>query len=180
MRAMVVVAIPFLSGTVLAAQSASPYVPLQHWAMPYVEHLIATGVLHDPTPLTRPLRQADLVRALEDVDTLTVGSAGRALVRRLLQEFGLEVAGVVQPQHGLTPSAGELRDMVKLLQREKIRVVFSEESFPAPLLKVLRDEAGVKVYTITHIASGAYTPEKFEQEMQKNVDTMIRALVTEG
>ena len=98
----------------------------------------------------------------------------------LLQEFGLEVAGVVQPQHGLTPSAGELRDMVKLLQREKIRVVFSEESFPAPLLKVLRDEAGVKVYTITHIASGAYTPEKFEQEMQKNVDTMIRALVTEG
>ena len=98
----------------------------------------------------------------------------------LLQEFGLEIAGVVQPQHGLTPSAGELRDMVKLLQREKIRVVFSEESFPAPLLKVLRDEAGVKAYTITHIASGAYTPEKFEQEMQKNVDTMIRALVTEA
>jgi len=98
----------------------------------------------------------------------------------LLQEFGLEVAGVVQPQHGLTPSAGELRDMVKLLQREKIRVVFSEESFPPPLLKVLHDEAGVKVYTITHIASGAYTAEKFAQEMQRNVDTMIRALVTEG
>jgi zinc transport system substrate-binding protein len=98
----------------------------------------------------------------------------------LLQEFGLEVAGVVQPSHGLTPSAAELRDMVKLLQREKIRVVFSEETFPAPLLKVLQDEAGVKVYTITHIASGEYTADKFEREMQKNVDTMIRALVTEG
>jgi zinc transport system substrate-binding protein len=98
----------------------------------------------------------------------------------LLQEFGLEVAGVVQPAHGLTPSAAELRDMVKLLQREKIRVVFSEETFPQPLLKVLRDEAGVKVYTITHIASGPYTAEKFEQEMQRNVDTMIRALVTEA
>src|SRR6476660_4011915 len=98
----------------------------------------------------------------------------------LLQEFGLEVAGVVQPAHGLTPSAAELRDMVKLLQREKIRVVFSEETFPAPMLKVLKDEGGVKVYIITHIASGAYTAEKFEQEMQKNVDTMIRALVTEA
>ena len=98
----------------------------------------------------------------------------------LLQEFGLEVAGVVQPSHGLTPSATELRDMVKLLQREKIRVVFSEETFPAPLLKVLQDEAGVKVYIITHIASGEYTADKFEREMQKNVDTMIRALVTEG
>ena len=98
----------------------------------------------------------------------------------LLQEFGLEVAGVVQPAHGLTPSAAELRDMVKLLQRDKIRVVFSEETFPQPMLKVLRDEAGVKVYTITHIASGAYTADKFEREMQRNVETMIRALMTEA
>jgi len=98
----------------------------------------------------------------------------------LMQEFGLEIAGVVQPAHGLTPSAAELRDMVKLLQREKIRVVFSEETFPASMLQVLRDEAGVKVYTITHIASGEYTADKFEREMQRNVDTMIRALVTEA
>jgi zinc transport system substrate-binding protein len=98
----------------------------------------------------------------------------------LLQEFGLEVAGVVQPSHGLTPSASELKDMVALLKREKIKVVFSEATFPEPLLKVLRDETSVKVYTITHIASGAFTPEKFEREMQANVDTMVRALVTEG
>ena len=98
----------------------------------------------------------------------------------LLQEFGLEVAGVVQPAHGLTPSAAELRDMVKLLQREKIRVVFSEETFPEAMLKVLRDEAGVKVYIITHIASGEYTADRFERDMQRNVETMIRALVTEA
>jgi zinc transport system substrate-binding protein len=97
----------------------------------------------------------------------------------LMQEFGLEIAGVVQPAHGLTPSAAELRDMVKLLQREKIRVVFTEETFPPALLKVLQDEAGVKVYVITHIASGAYTADKFEREMQRNVDTMVRALVME-
>jgi zinc transport system substrate-binding protein len=95
----------------------------------------------------------------------------------LLQEFGLEVAGVVQPAHGLTPSAAELRDMVRLLQREKIRVVFSEDTFPDAMLKVLRDEAGVNVYIITHIASGPYTADKYEREMQRNVDTMIKALV---
>ena len=97
----------------------------------------------------------------------------------LMQEFGLEIAGVVQPAHGLTPSAAELRDMVKLLQREKIHVVFTEETFPAALLKVLQEEAAVKVYVITHIASGTYTADKFEREMQRNVDTMVRALVTE-
>ncbi len=97
----------------------------------------------------------------------------------LMQEFGLQIAGVVQPAHGLTPSAAELRDMVRLLQREKITVVFSEETFPAPLLKVLQDEAGVKVYTISHIASGPFTADRFERDMQTNVETMIRALVTE-
>jgi zinc transport system substrate-binding protein len=95
----------------------------------------------------------------------------------LLQEFGLEVAGVVQPSHGLTPSAGELRNMVALLKREQITVVFSEETFPEPLLKVLRDEAGVSVFVISHIASGPFTPDKFEREMQENAETMIRALV---
>jgi len=98
----------------------------------------------------------------------------------LLQEFGLEVAGVVQPAHGLTPSAAELRDMVKLLKQEHVRVVFSEETFPPPLLKVLQTEAGVNIYIIGHIASGAFTADRFEKEMQKNVETMIRALVTEA
>jgi zinc transport system substrate-binding protein len=96
----------------------------------------------------------------------------------LLQEFGLEVVGVVQPAHGLTPSAAELRDMVELLRREQVRVVLSEESFPPRLLAMLRDEAGVRVYTISHIASGAYTADKFEKEMQRNADTLIEALVT--
>jgi zinc transport system substrate-binding protein len=98
----------------------------------------------------------------------------------LMHEFGIDVAGVVQPAHGLMPSAAELRDMVDLLKREKIRVVFSEASFPESMLNVLRDEAGVKVYTISHIELGPYTADKFEKEMQQNVDTMIRALVTEG
>ena len=97
----------------------------------------------------------------------------------LMQEFGLEIAGVVQPAHGLTPSMAELRDMVQLLKREKIKIVFSEETFPAPLLKVLNDEAGVKVYTISHIASGPFTADRFERDMQANAETMIRALVTE-
>ena len=94
----------------------------------------------------------------------------------LLQEFGLEVGGVVQPSHGLTPSAGELRDMVALLKREKVTVVFSEATFPEPLLRVLRDEAGVSVFIISHIASGPFTADKFEREMQQNAETMIRAL----
>ena len=71
----------------LAAQDATPYVPLNHWAMPYIEHLISAGVIRDPTPLTRPLKQSAVVRALEAVDTTRVGSPVRATIRRLLDEW---------------------------------------------------------------------------------------------
>ena len=54
-----------LFGSSLAAQTASPYVPAEGWVMPYVEHLIRTGVLDDPAPLSRPFRRADLLAALQ-------------------------------------------------------------------------------------------------------------------
>ena len=129
---------------------------------------------------------AEYARRLRSIKAKAAAQLAEAAITRvvtvhdgygyLLQEFGLEVGGVVQPSHGLTPSAGELRDMVALLKREKITVVFSEATFPEPLLKVLRDEAGVNVYIISHIASGPFTADKFEREMQQNADTIIRAL----
>ncbi len=71
----------------VAAQGASPYVPLHHWAMPYVEHLIARGALADPTPLTRPLHADDLVRALEAADTTRLNTAERRMVRDILADL---------------------------------------------------------------------------------------------
>jgi zinc transport system substrate-binding protein len=97
----------------------------------------------------------------------------------LMQEFGIELVGVVEPAHGLVPSAKELGDMVSLLNREHVDVVFSEETFPAPMQTVLRDEGHARVYIISHIASGTYTPEKFEVEMQKNADVLVQALVSD-
>ena len=80
----------------LGAQTAPPpsqYIPLHHWAMPYVEYLIASGAIADPTPLTRPLRQSDLVRVLEAADSTRLDAAGTATVRRLLEEFRPRVSG---------------------------------------------------------------------------------------
>src|SRR5437660_7248686 len=77
----------------LDAQTASPYVPMHHWAMPYVEYLVSAGAIVDPTPLTRPLRESDLVRALEAVDTAKLGATRAATVRHLLQEFRPRVTG---------------------------------------------------------------------------------------
>jgi hypothetical protein len=116
MRGLPVVLLLAFAGR-LAGQEASPYVPLQHWAMPYVEHLIAAHVLKDPTPLTRPLKQADLVRALEDVDTLRVNDAVFAMVQRLLRAFRRDARGPsyrVGGDVGLAAATYNVRDPLEL------------------------------------------------------------------
>jgi hypothetical protein len=102
MRALLLLLLVWTPGAV-PAQDASPYVPLEHRAMPYVEHLIATGVLRDPTPLMRPLKQADLVWALEAVDTLHASDVARATVQRLLLELRPRVPG---PRYRLDGDVG--------------------------------------------------------------------------
>jgi hypothetical protein len=77
-------------GGLLAAQGlggVSPYVPLEHWGMPYVEHLIARGAMADPSPLTRPLRRHDLRLALEAADTLRLSRGLRRVVRALVADL---------------------------------------------------------------------------------------------
>ncbi|MEX2155294.1 MAG: hypothetical protein WD773_00460 [Gemmatimonadales bacterium] len=63
------------------AQEASPYVPVSFWGAPFVEHLIARGHMVDPTPLTRPFRVDDLLRALQAVDSTIVNGAEWAVVK---------------------------------------------------------------------------------------------------
>ena len=132
---------------------------------------------------------ADYARRLRAIKSAAAAKLVDARVNRvvtvhdgygyLMQEFGIDIVGVVEPAHGLVPSAKELGDMVDLIKREHITVVFSEESFPQPLLQVLHENGHARVYLISHIASGAFTPDKFEVEMQKNVDAMVQALVTD-
>lgn len=97
----------------------------------------------------------------------------------LLQEFGIELAGVVEPAHGLVPSAKELGEMIELVRKEEIRVVFSEESFPEKLVATLTEATGAKIYVLSHIAVGAYSAEEFERGMQANAEVLVQALVTD-
>jgi zinc transport system substrate-binding protein len=97
----------------------------------------------------------------------------------LMQELGIEVAGVVEPGHGLVPSAKELGEMISLMKKQGVTVVLTEEDFPEKLLTTLREATGAKVYVLSHVATGPYTAEKFETEMAKNLETLVQALVTD-
>jgi hypothetical protein len=67
--------------------ASSLYLPIGSWATPYVEHLIRAGVLQGLDPLTRPLKRADLARAVAAVDTTALARAVRSNLRLLAWEL---------------------------------------------------------------------------------------------
>src|SRR5258706_7212376 len=73
--------------SVASSQEASPYLPLSHWSVPFIEHLIASGRMADPTPLTRPFRTDQVLRALDAVDSTTVTRAEWAVVRQAWRDL---------------------------------------------------------------------------------------------
>ncbi|HUL48378.1 MAG TPA: hypothetical protein VLT79_00025 [Gemmatimonadales bacterium] len=83
--------------------SASPYVPIAHWSMPFIEQLIDAGVIPDPTPLTRPFKQRDVLRSLRALDTTRLDATTRQTIRRILREWQ---ADTTRPTYRIELSAG--------------------------------------------------------------------------
>ncbi|MFI8744302.1 metal ABC transporter solute-binding protein, Zn/Mn family [Pseudomonas sp. NPDC077186] len=98
----------------------------------------------------------------------------------LLREFGLEVTAVVEPAHGIEPSPSQLKKTIDQLKELDVQVIFSELDFPSSYVDTIQRESGVKIYPLTHISYGEYTARKYEEEMARNLDTVVRAIQDEG
>lgn len=95
----------------------------------------------------------------------------------LLREFGLSVSAVIEPAHGIEPSPSQLKKVVDMIGDKNIKVLFSEQDNPSTYIKTLIGETGLKVYPLTHITHGKYTADKFEKDMEKNLKTIVRAIL---
>src|SRR3954467_15135891 len=83
MRPVTLTFVLALAGAPLLAQEASPYLPISHWSTPFIEHLIAAGRMADPSPLSRPFKVEQVVRALAAVDSTVVTGAEWAVVKQI-------------------------------------------------------------------------------------------------
>ncbi len=122
----------------------------------------------------RALR-ADAEQRLKDVRTRRVVTVHDGY-GYLLQELGLEVVAVVEPAHGVVPSAKEVAILIDLLKRERVDVLLTEDRFPPAIVDLLRAQAGVRVGVLSHVASGEHGADKFVREMRGNVDVLASLL----
>ncbi|MDU9049907.1 MAG: zinc ABC transporter substrate-binding protein [Candidatus Electrothrix sp. Rat3] len=121
-----------------------------------------------------------LQSALMRVDMLDLNSLRIATVHDgysyLFQELGIEVSAVVQPRHGVKPSARQLQDTIKRIKRAKVNVLFGELDYEKKYVDIIYKETGCRLYALSHISNGEYTKVFFEQAMQRNIDAIIAAL----
>ncbi len=94
----------------------------------------------------------------------------------ILQELGLQVTAVIEPRHGVEPTARQLADTIDRINAADVNVLFAEKYFASKLSDTIRNATGVIMYSISHISSGPYTPEKFIEEMRENLETLAQAI----
>jgi len=98
----------------------------------------------------------------------------------ILQELGLQVTAVIEPRHGVEPTARQLAETIDRIKVANVNVLFAEKYFASKLSDTIRDATGVKMYSISHISSGEYTPTKFIEEMRENLTTLATAIKESG
>ena len=115
--------------------------------------------------------------ALSDIDTagMKVATTHNAY-GYILQEFGVEVSAVIEPAHGVEPSASQLQETIEKIRASSIDVLFYELNMPNRYVDTIEKETGIKLYRFSHMTHGAYEEDKVEVEMRKNLNTLVEAM----
>src|SRR5690606_29101199 len=94
----------------------------------------------------------------------------------ILQELGLQVTAVIEPRHGVEPTARQLAETIERIKAAKVNVLFAEKYFASKLSDTIREATGVRMYSISHISGGPYTRERFVEEMRGNLAPLATAI----
>ncbi len=95
----------------------------------------------------------------------------------LMQEFGLDVAAVIEPAHGLMPSASQLKETIDKIRALNVKVVFSQMMFPDQFVETIKRETGASIYTLVHITEGDFSKEKFEEGIEYDMRVLTDAVL---
>ncbi|MFT5880921.1 MAG: zinc transport system substrate-binding protein [Moritella sp.] len=114
---------------------------------------------------------------LGDLDTagMTVATTHNAY-GYILQEFGVDVAAVIEPAHGVEPSASQLQETIEKIRQSNIDILFYELNMPSRYVATIEEATGVQLYRFSHMTHGAYEKDKVEVEMTANLATLVSAM----
>ena len=73
-----------------------------------------------------------------------------------LQEFGLTVSAVVEPAHGISPTASQLQQTIDEIKATDVDVLFTELNMENHYVEVIERETGIGLFHFSHMTHGEY------------------------
>src|SRR5690606_254916 len=94
----------------------------------------------------------------------------------LMQEFGMQISAVIEPRHGVEPTARQLAQTIDDIRAAGVNVLFAEKFFAGKLAETIQAETDVAVFSFSHISDGDYMGSLFEDEMRYNLESLKAAI----
>lgn len=94
----------------------------------------------------------------------------------LAQELGLDVVHTVNMDSESSLSAGEIAEVVDEVNKEQIKILFTEEQYSTSIADNIAKETEASVYVIDSIVSGDMSKDGYISAMKKNLEVLKQAL----
>ena len=91
-------------------------------------------------------------------------------------DYGLKVVGVVENEHGKTPSAGEIATLIENIKDNNVQAIFVEPEYSLKLVDTISKETGAKVYMLNPVTSGENNKDEYINIMRENLNVLKEAL----
>jgi ABC-type Zn uptake system ZnuABC Zn-binding protein ZnuA len=151
----------------------------------YIRNIEKSLSLADPSNRIYKKNAGEFIARLEklglDLKEVVKGAPNKKVVlfheslEYLLLDAGLDIINIVKPERELS-----VRETIRLIQQiKKSRpvAIFSDSQYRVKVAKMISDETGVSHFMLDSLASGAgFQPGYYESVMQKNIQTIRRAL----
>jgi len=145
--------------------------------------LVELDPAHADAYLTNSAGFIDRLKTLfEKMRDTAEGWPNRAIVTNhdafgyLARDLGLEIAGVVMPTPGASPSAGEMLRLVGMIRDGGAAAIFVEPGYPDGSARSVARDAGLPVFTLDPCTTGGTNPDRFLEVMEQNLENLDAAL----
>lgn len=94
------------------------------------------------------------------------------------QEFGLNIAAVIEREPGTEPTAAELEKTIEIIRTLGVKAIFAEPQYPARAAETIAAETGARVYYLDPMVTGPRDadPGSYVETMEKNLQALTEAL----
>lgn len=95
------------------------------------------------------------------------------------QEFGLNIAAVVEREPGTEPTPKELAGIIDLIKQTDVHALFAEPQYSSGAMETIAAETGAVVYTLDPVVTGEAVPgarDAYLDAMRRNLETLKKAL----